>query len=190
MDAVREALMNSFCHKDYGVCQSNEVTIHPDRVEIYNPGTFPAGLSPKDFIDGNQRPVRRNPLIASILYYSKDIESFGTGLKRIVDACKESNCRCEFEVQKSGFVVIFYRPETESRSDDPINDPINHDEANENETILLDALRAKPASTYSELADFLGVSQATIKRMLQKLVARKKIERTGSNKKGSWKLLD
>ena len=56
--------------------------------------------------------------------------------------------------------------------------------------MLLDALRAKPASTYSELADSLGVSQATIKRMLQKLVARKKIERTGSNKKGSWKLLD
>ena len=56
MDAVREALMNSFCHKDYGACQSNEVTIHPDRVEIYNPGTFPAGLSPQDFIDGNQRP--------------------------------------------------------------------------------------------------------------------------------------
>ena len=120
MDAVREALMNSFCHKDYGACQSNEVTIHPDRVEIYNPGTFPAGLSPKDFIDGNQRPVRRNPLIASILYYSKDIESFGTGLKRIVDACNESNCRCEFEVQKSGFVVIFYRPETESRSDEQV----------------------------------------------------------------------
>ena len=128
--------------------------------------------------------------IASILYYSKDIESFGTGLKRIVDACKESKCGCEFEVQKSGFVVIFYRSEIESRSDDPINDPINHDEANENETMLLDVLRAKPASTYSELADSLGVSQATSKRMLQKLVARKKIERTGSNKKGSWKLFD
>ena len=40
MDAVREALMNSFCHKDFGACQSNEVTIHPDRVEIYNPGAF------------------------------------------------------------------------------------------------------------------------------------------------------
>ena len=49
----------------------------------------------------------------------------GTGLKRIVDACKESSYRCEFEVQKSGFVVIFHRPENESRSDDPINDPIN-----------------------------------------------------------------
>lgn len=101
----------------------------------------------------------------------------GTGLKRIVDAYNESNCRCEFEVQKSGFVVIFYHPETESRSDDPIN----HDEFNE--TILLDPLRAKPASTYSELADSLSVSQATIKRMLQKLVARRKSKEREATRK-------
>ena len=97
MNAVREALMNSFCHKDYSVCQANEVTIHPDRIEIYNPGTFPAGLSPQDYINGNQRPIRRNPLIASILYYSKDIESFGTGLKRIADACDMNNCAMNFK---------------------------------------------------------------------------------------------
>ncbi len=69
-----------------------------------------------DFIDGKQRPIRWNPLIASILYYSKDIESFGTGLKRIVDACKESNCRYEFEIQKSGFVVVFYRTDSGVKS--------------------------------------------------------------------------
>lgn len=40
MDAIREALLNSFCHKDYALGQSNEVAIYKDRVEIYNPGTF------------------------------------------------------------------------------------------------------------------------------------------------------
>ena len=40
IDAIREALFNSFCHKDYGACQSNEVAIYKDRVEIYNPGTL------------------------------------------------------------------------------------------------------------------------------------------------------
>lgn len=193
MDAVREALMNSFCHKDYGACQSNEVTIHPDRVEIYNPGTFPSGLSPKDFIDGNQRPVRRNPLIASILYYSKDIESFCIGLKRIVDACKESNCRCEFEVQKSGFVVIFYRSETESMSDDPINEQINeqineHVKTRENELIAY--LRKKPSATYSDIASEFNISYITARRLIQSLLDAGKIKRFGSKKKGGWKLID
>ncbi len=111
IDAVREALVNSFCHKDYGACQSNEVAIYKDRVEIYNPGSFPEGFSPEDFITGNERPVRRNPLTTSILYYSRDTESFGTGLRRIADACDKARCRYEFKILKSGFVVVFYREE-------------------------------------------------------------------------------
>ena len=186
MDAVREALTNSFCHKDFGSCQTNEVAIHPDRVEIYNPGTFPKGLTPEDFIDGKQRPVRRNPLIASILYYSKDIESFGTGLKRIVDACTESGCKCAFEVLKSGFVVVFHRKSPTDVSEYQ-NDPIK---STDKETMLLDAIRRNPSSTYSELAGSLNISSTTIKRMLQNLISKKKIERFGSNKKGGWKILE
>lgn len=81
VDAIREALLNSFCHKDYATGQSNEVAIYKNRIEIYNPGSFPEGFEPQDFIDRPERPIRRNPKIARILYYSKDIESFGTGLK-------------------------------------------------------------------------------------------------------------
>ena len=46
-----------------------------------------------------------------MLYYSKDIESFGTGLKRIADACDNAGVRYEFKKMKSGFVVCFYRSE-------------------------------------------------------------------------------
>ena len=56
-------------------------------------------------IDKAERPIRRNPKIVRMLYYSKDIESFGTGLKRI------AGVRYEFKKMKSGFVVCFYRSE-------------------------------------------------------------------------------
>ncbi|MBQ4058632.1 MAG: hypothetical protein IJD40_06855 [Lachnospiraceae bacterium] len=104
-------MLNSFCHKDYATGQSNEVAIYKDRIEIYNPGAFPEGFEPQDFIDRPERPIRRNPKIARILYYSKDIESFGTGLKRIADACEKASVRYEFKKLKSGFVVCFYRSE-------------------------------------------------------------------------------
>jgi len=109
VDAIREALLNSFCHKDYASGQSNEVAIYKNRVEIYDPGAFPEGYDPQDFITRAERPIRRNPKIARILYYSKDIESFGTGLKRIADACEAAEVRYEFKKLKSGFVVCFYR---------------------------------------------------------------------------------
>jgi len=109
IDAIREALLNSFCHKDYASGESNEVAIYKDRVEIYNPGAFPDGYDPQYFIEQPSRPIRRNPMIARMLYYSKDIESFGTGLKRIADVCQDANVKYEFKKLKDGFVVCFYR---------------------------------------------------------------------------------
>ena len=51
------------------------------------------------------------------LAYSKDVESFGTGLKRIADACNEANCRFAFKIMKSGFVVVFFRSESHDAQD-------------------------------------------------------------------------
>ncbi len=125
VDAIREALINFFCHKDYGACQSNEVAIYKDRVEIYNPGSFPEGYKPEDYILREERPIRRIPLITSILYYSKDVESFGTGLKRIAATCEETGCRYEFKILKSGFVVVFYRNDLFKKAEE--GTPAGHD---------------------------------------------------------------
>ncbi|MDR1604169.1 MAG: hypothetical protein LBS10_05185 [Gracilibacteraceae bacterium] len=111
VDAVREAIINSYCHRDFISSQNNEVVIYKNRIEIYNPGTFPAGLKPEDFIEGNEPSVKRNPQLAQLMYYSRDIENFGTGLKRISTACKESGVKLEFRLMKRGFAVAFYRPD-------------------------------------------------------------------------------
>ena len=108
--AIREALLNSFCHKNYRTPQNNEVAIFSNRIEIYNPGTFPIGVTPDDFIKGKGRSVHRNPLLARIMYYSKDVERFGTGLKRIADACDDVGIKYEFVTDNYGFTVVFYRP--------------------------------------------------------------------------------
>jgi len=53
--AVREALVNSFCHRDYTIPKGNEIAVFKDRIEIYNPGAFPEGYTPEDFIKGKER---------------------------------------------------------------------------------------------------------------------------------------
>jgi ATP-dependent DNA helicase RecG len=85
--------------------------VYSNRVEIYNPGKFPEGLAPEDFIKGSELSIKRNPLLAQLMYYVKDIESFGTGLKRISDACEAAGVKVEFELRKLGFAVVFYRPD-------------------------------------------------------------------------------
>ena len=168
MDAIREALLNSFCHKDYSLGQSNEVAIYKDRIEIYNPGTFPEGFEPQDFIDRPERPIRRNPKIARILYYSKDIESFGTGLKRIADACDTARVKYEFKKLKSGFVVCFYRSE-EKADKNPIKADKKPIKADRKEIIVKYVLE-NGFITNREARELLGLADSTTKRVLKEMV--------------------
>ena len=141
------------------------MAIYKDRIEIYNPGAFPEGLEPQDFIDRSERPIRRNPKIARILYYSKDIESFGTGLKRIADACENAGVRYEFQKKKTGFVVCFYRQENESdiKAD---KKPIKADRQKK----IVEYVKMYGTINNKEARELLGLADSTTKRILKEMV--------------------
>lgn len=85
--AISEAIGNSLCHRDYSIPKGNEVAIFKNRVEIFNPGFFPDGIQPEDYFHGLEHSVLRNPMIAETMFRSKDIERWGSGIKRINDEC-------------------------------------------------------------------------------------------------------
>ena len=109
IDAVREAIVNAFGHRDLESMQAVEIAIYKSYIDIYSPGKFAANVSPERFISQPLKPIRRNPLITRTMYYSKDMESFATGLKRIHDLCLESGVRVDFLTDEFGFTVRFYR---------------------------------------------------------------------------------
>jgi len=109
LNAFREAIVNSFAHRHFNDPQANEIAVFSDRVEIYNPGTFPEGLTPDDFISGNEHSRLRNPKIAEIFFYTRDIDRWGSGFQRINNECVENNVAFSFEVQSNGFLTTFYR---------------------------------------------------------------------------------
>lgn len=153
LEAIREAIINSFGHKMYDSGQSNEVAVFKDRIEVYNPGSFPTGVTPEIFIKGNSRPVRRNPLITRTLYYSKDMESFATGLKRICTACEKAGCRVEFEQQTYGFAVIFYRQDKYNIGKNThVNTYVDTYDENQNKVLEF----CVEAKTKKEIAEYLG----------------------------------
>ena len=49
-DAIREAIINAFCHRDYTIPQEVQVAVFKDRIEIINPGTLYANLTIKDIL--------------------------------------------------------------------------------------------------------------------------------------------
>ncbi len=174
VEALREAIINSFGHRIFGNGQSNEVAVFKDRIEIYNPGALPEGLSFDDFINGNSRPIRRNPLIARTLYYSKDMESFATGLKRIISTCENAGCKVEFYQEKSGVVVTFYR--SAKNIQDSIQDSI-HDK-------LLHFCESPKSK--KEIMEFLGYKTLkSTSQFINKLIDSKQLQMTIPDKPNS-----
>ena len=73
---------------------------------------------------------------------------------------------------------------------DPINDPINDPiKLDERESRIIELLREDPSLTRAAMAEQLGCSDSTVKRILQNLVDKGAIKRIGSNKKGEWIIL-
>ncbi|MBA3066355.1 transcriptional regulator [bacterium] len=180
--AVREALVNSLCHRDYANPKGNEIAIFKDRIEIYNPGDFPEGYVPEDFIKGKERSILRNPLIAETVYKSKDIEKWGSGLKRIYDECKAVRVPVEFEVLKSGFLVVFRRkPEWAARKGEGVNEGVN-----EGVSSVIEYIRQNPGKRAPYIAQALNVPLKTLERWLKKIKFEGKIRYKGSAKTGGY----
>jgi ATP-dependent DNA helicase RecG len=106
--ALREALVNAICHRTYtSPGGAVSVAIFDDRLEIWNDGTLPFGLTPADLkIDHISH--QRNPLISTVFYYRGLIEKWGRGTQKIVSFCvKAGHPEPDFFEQSNSFVVRF-----------------------------------------------------------------------------------
>lgn len=109
---VREAVINAFCHRDYTSQLAVQVDIFGEKIEIFSPGWFPPEVTPGQLLEDDAMPFSRspNPLIAQSLYRSRDIESYGTGIRRIKDLCREADVDFEYVKDPHGTLIRFYRP--------------------------------------------------------------------------------
>ena len=176
--AITEALVNSFCHRDYNAPESNYIAIFKDRISIYNPGPFPEGRTPEEFIKGAEKSLLRNPLIADVLYKSKEIEKWGSGLKRIYEACTASGVKFEFVRSKSGFEVVFHRGVTEKVTE----------KVTENQRRIISEIVKNGSVTARELSGTVGISERKIKENMKKLKEKNLIRRVGPDKGGRWEV--
>ncbi|HSX10610.1 MAG TPA: ATP-binding protein [Chlamydiales bacterium] len=86
--AVREALINAVAHADYSLRGSDiQIAIFADRLEIQNPGMFPFGFTLEDLKAGVSRI--RNRVIVQVFHALQLVEKWGSGYKRIMDACRK-----------------------------------------------------------------------------------------------------
>lgn len=110
--AIREAVINSLCHRSYrDAGGSVAIAVYDDRLEIENPGSFPSGWDMAR-IRSEHGSKPRNPLIADTLYIRKVLESWGRGINLIIDECQKAGLpEPEYRITADEVKLIFrYKP--------------------------------------------------------------------------------
>ena len=85
--ALRESLLNAVIHRDYNFTGSILISLFDDHYEITSLGGLVKGISLKDLYAGVSES--RNPNLANIFYRLRYVESFGTGIGRILESYQE-----------------------------------------------------------------------------------------------------
>lgn len=166
VEGIREALTNAIAHANYEVTGSRIfVAIYDDRLEIQNPGIMMPGMSIEQFKAGVSRI--RNPVIAKTLGQLELIEEWGSGYKRIKDACEQGGYPLpKWEEFGSALRVTFYpHPEIEQIQKAGTKLGLSWDQVGtkfklEQEEIQLLTYCQEP-KTIKELMDFMGWKNRT-----------------------------
>jgi len=108
LPAVREALINAVCHREYDATSSTQVRLYDNRLEIWNPGALPISLTPDRLLQEHPS-MPRNRLIANCLFYSGFIESWGGGTLRIAELSRQAGLEIPEFVSSSGEFKIVLR---------------------------------------------------------------------------------
>ena len=186
-EALREALTNALCHRQiekYNLTPG--IAVYDDRVEIENPGRLPIGITPEN-IKSSHASFPYNPLIAEVLFKSSFLENWGSGVSRIVDACKEQGVpEPEYEVM-AGFVKIVFRRENGSVNglvNGPVNGPASSLKGSLREVYLI--VKNNPGIKIKQVAEKRGRSESTVKKQLTTLKKMDLIEYRDSDKTGGY----
>jgi len=182
LPALREALVNALCHRDYsqqGAAIS--LAIFDDRLELWSEGGLPFGLQP-DALKREHASRPRNLLIADVFFRRGLIERWGRGTQVIVEECERAGCtEPSYRVSGGCFVVTFpLRPESR-----PESGPESRPESELAQSVLF-ALEQGPLGK-AAIAEALGHRSisASLNRTIRSLLAEGRIALTIPDKPNS-----
>lgn len=180
--AVREAIVNAVCHRDYRMKGRRiEIRMFADRLEVVSPGGLPGFITIENFVGEH---FSRNPRIVSGLFQWGLIEELGLGIDRMLEVMKQAGHEPPgFDAQPYSFSVTLRN----AREQAPL--PAWVANANPRQQRALQYLREYGSITNREYRTRCqGVSSETLRLDLADLVEQGILLKVGT-KKGTYYIL-
>ena len=174
-EAFRESLANAIVHRVWDTNSYIQIAMYEDKIEINSPGGLPAGISKDEYLYGNIS-VLRNPIIAGVFNRLNIIEKFGTGIARINKEYTHSISKPDFEVSENRIRIML--PVTE----------IDLIDLSEDENMVYELLKEEVELSRKEIDLKAGFNKSKTLRILNGLVDKNIISKTGSGAKLTYKL--
>jgi ATP-dependent DNA helicase RecG len=186
LNAVREALVNAVCHRDYRIAGRRvEIRQFDDRLEIFSPGGLPGYITLENIIDEH---FSRNPRVVNGLYEWGYIEELGLGIDRIYDELLQGgHPQPELRATPYSFMVTMRRATQPARR---LNYPEEWGQRmNERQMRAMLYLQQHGRITNREYRDLCpDVSQETVRLDLTDMVDKALVMKIG-DKKGTYYIL-
>ena len=79
---IREILCNALVHRPYTTRGDVFINIHPDRVEVVNPGQLPLGVTPENIL---HKTLKRNEHLTNLCFVLHMMEREGSGYDKMYE---------------------------------------------------------------------------------------------------------
>jgi len=180
--AVREAIVNAICHRDYRLRGRRiELRMYSDRLEVISPGGLPGFITVENIKDEH---FSRNPRIVNGLFQWGYIEELGLGIDRMIEVMVQAGHQPPiFDARPYSFAVTLFNERQKPKPPEWMRNT-NHRQAK-----ALQYIKENGSITnreYRSLCD--GVSAETLRLDLVDMVEKGILIKVGS-KKGTHYIL-
>ncbi len=180
--AVREALVNAICHRDYRLRGRRiEVRMYADRLEVISPGGLPGFITVENI---KEEHFSRNPRLVAGLFHWGYIEELGLGIDRMLEVMEQAgHSPPKFDARPYSFAVALHNERSKPKLPEWSRDT-NHRQAR-----ALQYIRENGSITNREFRALIqNVSAETLRLDLADLVSKGMLNRVGA-KKGTYYVL-
>ena len=183
-DAVREALLNSIIHRDYLFSGSTIVNLFDDHMEFISLGGLVRGLSMEAIFMGVSQS--RNPNLAAVFYRLRLVESYGTGIRKIMRLYNGNAIQPSFRTAEGAFTVSL--PNTNMQQTRSTSETVSENHSDEKAKVV-EFIRNHGAANRKDIETELHVGSTKAYILLKRLCDEGILQTRGQGNRTAYTLI-